>query len=699
MDLTKHLNKEQLEAGSHVEGPMLVIAGAGSGKTRVVTYRVAHLLDIGVPASDILAVTFTNKAAGEMRERIQNLSNTSILTSTFHSLCARILRESIEPLGFNTRFAIFDEDDSEKVLKQCLADQKGDKGLLKKIRSGISTAKNGLLTPEVVMQEDPVLGAVFAEYQGRLKTYNALDFDDLLYQTVLLFKQEAEVLARYQETWNFILIDEYQDTNEAQYILVKLLAEKHHNVFAVGDPDQSIYSWRGANIQNILNFEKDFPGAKVVALEQNYRSKEIILQAAAGLIEHNEHRYERKLWSERGEGEKIGLYICDSEREEVAFVIDRLLQHHENENVPLSESVIFYRTHFQSRAFEDALLRERIPYIIVGGISFYLRREVKDIIAFLRLAIEGADFLSFSRTVNLPKRGIGDATLSKLRLLAAEGHGDLILAIQAILDGKLPLKLSAKQQAGLASYLESILAIRKLIRQDLPIDEILSETLKVTGYLNYLKSDPDTFEDRQENLEELISKGAQWQEECETPTLSTFLEEIALKSSQETQQSGDALRLMTLHNGKGLEFTSCFMVGMEEDLFPHANSRESAEALEEERRLCYVGMTRAKDHLYLSAAKMRYLWGNLRPMRPSRFLFEIPETYLQPFHAPPATEYSFPESSEGFNPGDRVVHKDFGPGIIQKSYQTSLGLTYDVQFQESSSERSLIAKYAKLAKG
>ena len=340
-------------------------------------------------------------------------------------------------------------------------------------------------------------------------------------------------------------------------------------------------------------------------------------------------------------------------------------------------------------------MRERIPYIIIGGVSFYLRREIKDIIAFLRIALEGADFLSFSRTVNIPKRGIGDATLSKLRMT---GH-DLIHTIQAILEGKISFKLSAKQQTGLKSYLESILAIRTLMRQELPMDEIISETLNLTGYLSYLKNDPDTFEDRNDNLSELISKAAQWQEESETPTLHAFLEELALKSNQGSVQSGDAVRLMTLHNGKGLEFTCCFIVGMEEDLFPHANSRESIEALEEERRLCYVGMTRAKDYLYLSAAKSRYLWGTLRSMRPSRFLFEIPEAFLEPFHAPPASEYHFPESQEGFAPGDRIIHKDFGPGIIQKAYQTSLGLTYDVQFQENAALRSLIAKYAKLAKG
>jgi len=697
MILEEHLNPQQVKAASHVEGPMLVIAGAGSGKTRIVTYRIAHLIELGVPSSEILAVTFTNKAAGEMRERIQKLSQKAILASTFHSLGARILRESIEPLGYKNHFAIFDEDDSEKVVKECLKERhvNEEKGFLKTVRSAISHAKNNLIEPEVLSKEDPLLGDLYGLYKKKLLSYNAVDFDDLLYLTVKLFQQEPDILERYQKQWNFILIDEYQDTNQAQYNLVKLLSLRHQNVFAVGDPDQSIYSWRGANIENILNFEKDYPGAKVVPLEQNYRSTTTILKGANALIQNNESRYEKNLFSERGTGERIGFCLSESERDEVNFVLERIYHHHYRQNIPLSDCVIFYRTHFQSRAFEDALLKENIPYIIIGGVSFYMRREIKDILAYLRIANEGSDFLSFSRTINIPKRGIGPATLAKLRLAAP---GDLIHGCTEILQGKIPLQLSQKQAAGLQSYLQTIQEIRAAIHRGAPIHEIIECAIENTRYYELLKQDPETEPDRKDNLDELISKAVEWEEENVGSNLTAFLEELFLQSSKGDFDDADALRLMTLHNGKGLEFDVAFLVGMEEELFPHANSLDSYEALEEERRLCYVGMTRARDWLYLSAAKSRYLWGTLRPMRPSRFLSEIPEELLKKYHKETFSPYEVAENPEAFGPGDRVFHKDFGKGIIQKAYSTSLGTTYDVLFEETNSQRSLVAKYAKLAK-
>lgn len=692
MNLKEHLNSEQCKAASHVEGPMLVIAGAGSGKTRIITYRIAHLIDLGVPSTEILAVTFTNKAANEMRERIQKLSQRAILASTFHSLGARILRESITPLGYKNHFAIFDEDDSEKILKECMLERgiKDEKGLLKTLRGGISNCKNNLVDPD-----DELLADIYDLYQKKLKECNALDFDDLLFLTVKLFQQEKEIREHYQKQWSFILVDEYQDTNQAQYTLLKLLSEKHKNVFAVGDPDQSIYSWRGANVGNILNFEEDYPGSEIIRLEQNYRSTSRILKASNALIENNEGRYDKNLWSDRGEGEPIGFYLCDSDREEVTFVLERLYDHHYKQNVPLSSCVIFYRTHFQSRIFEDALLREKIPYIIVGGVSFYMRREIKDILTFLRVATEGADFLSFSRTINLPKRGIGPAAQSKIR---QESNGDLIKTCQEITNGTSPLKLSARQTEGIASYVAVIQKVRHLIHKNAPIEEILQETISETGYLQYLKNDPNTEEDRKANLEELISKGVEWQEENEGGTLTEFLEELFLKSQQDNIHDQDAIRLMTIHNGKGLEFDVTFLVGMEEEIFPHANSLGRFEALEEERRLCYVGMTRAKNHLYLSAARMRHLWGSLRPMRPSRFLSEIPEELLKKYHKETYSSYEFKETPSDLQVGDSVEHKDFGKGIVQKVYQTSLGLTYDVLFSESDEKRSLVAKYAKLAR-
>lgn len=690
MDLKEQLNKEQCRAALHVDGPMLVIAGAGSGKTRIVTYRIAHLIELGVPSDEILAVTFTNKAADEMRKRIHEITRRSILALTFHSLGARILRESITPLGYKNHFAIFDEDDSEKVLKGCMVERgiKDEKGLLKTFRGGISHAKNYMVEPE-----EDLLFDIYELYQRKLKEYNAVDFDDLLFLTVKLFQQEPLILKHYQTKWNFILVDEYQDTNQAQYLMLNLLSSRHQNVFAVGDPDQSIYSWRGANIKNILNFEKDHPGAEVVQLEQNYRSTSKILGAANALIAQNDTQYEKNLWSEKGEGEKVGFCLCESDRDEVAFVLERLYYHHYKKNIPLNQCVIFYRTHFQSRTFEDALLREKIPYTIVGGISFYLRKEVKDILALLRVASEGADFLSFSRTINLPKRGIGPKAQTKIRLLS---KGDLVETCTAILSGEEECKLSEKQRKGLSSYVKLIHSIRHLIHISSPINEIIEKAIEESNYFAVLDEDPDSCEDRKQNLEELVSKSVEWTEENPEGTLVDFLEELFLKSSVDDVHESDILRLMTLHNGKGLEFDVTFLVGMEEELFPHANSLGNYESLEEERRLCYVGMTRAREYLYLSAARTRYLWGTLKSMRPSRFLSEIPEELMKKFHKETASINNYEGSQTDLTIGDQVKHREFGTGIIQKIYSTSLGTTYDVFFDGEI--RSLVAKYAKLSK-
>ena len=629
------LNPQQQIAVDHVEGPLLVLAGAGSGKTRIVTYRVAHLLQLGVPSTEILAVTFTNKAAQEMRHRIHQLTHKSVLTCTFHSLCARILRESITALGYSRDFVIYDEEDSEKVLKDCFATlgMKEEKGDLRNFRSQISQAKNALIDPEQLSKEDKALQEVYSLYQRKLKEYQALDFDDLLFLTVKLFQLHPEILEQYQKRWSFILIDEYQDTNAAQYTIAKLLAEKHKNVFAVGDPDQSIYSWRGANIHNILNFENDFPGAKIIPLEQNYRSRSNILEAANALIRHNVSRYEKNLWSDRGVGEKIGLYIAENDHAEADFVVKQLYKMNRNKNVPLSDCVIFYRTNFQSRIFEDHLLRERVPYIIVGGLSFYQRREIKDILALLRIVLAGTDFLAFARTINLPKRGLGESTLEKLRDFAQGIQKNLFDACVDIAEGKAHFKLSQKQLDGVKEYVRTISALREMVAAARPLNEIISEALERSRYLEYLREDPESYEERRGNIEELVSKAAEWVEEVEHPTLAAFLEELTLKSSADEKECPtDHVRLMTLHNGKGLEFTGVFLVGMEEELFPHANALENKEALEEERRLCYVGMTRAKEYLFLTASRYRYLWGMPRMMRPSRFLKEIPEEFLQPYH-------------------------------------------------------------------
>jgi len=701
------LNPTQQRAVNHIEGPLLVIAGAGSGKTRIVTHRIAHLLSLGVPASEILAVTFTNKAAEEMKERLHALSNQMVLTSTFHSLGVRILRESIQSLDYDRAFHIYDADDSLELVKQCLKslEIKDEKGLAKALKGGISAAKNQLKSPSDITTDfaeekaDKLLPEIFTLYQQKLKEYGAVDFDDLLFLPVKLFEEHPEILARYQKRWRFLLIDEYQDTNEAQYRLARLLTEAHNNIFVVGDPDQSIYSWRGANIANILNFEKDFPGAEVISLEQNYRSTETILKAANYLIGHNTRQYDKELWSDQGAGAKIGHYIAPSDRSEAQFVIDKILEHSEKDGISLNDCVIFYRTNFQSRLFEDALLKRGIPYAIIGGISFYARREIKDMLAFLRMIISESDFIAFSRTLNLPKRGIGPTTLTKLKVGAEEALLPILTFCRRLLQagGTLgTVKLSAKQKSGLADYLGIIDGLKDLAKEGVPLNSLIRETIERTRYIEVLKSDPPTLEDRQENLNELVSKAAEWEIESDTHSpLRSFLEELTLKTSgDDLTYSDQILKLMTLHNSKGLEFSLACIVGMEEDLFPHANSKHSFDAVEEERRLCYVGITRAKQFLYLTASEYRFLWGSSRMMRPSRFLKELPDELLHCYHDTMEDEASLDE--QGFEPEDFVFHKDFGKGIVQKSYQTSLGLTYDVYFPESEAMRTLVAKYAKL---
>ncbi len=695
------LNPQQQVAVDHVEGPLLVLAGAGSGKTRIVTHRIAHLLQMGVPSTEILAVTFTNKAAAEMRHRILQLTHQAVLTCTFHSLCAKILRESITELGFSRDFSIYDEEDSEKVIKECLIELnvKDEKGLLRGYRAHISQAKNALISPDAFSDDDPTLKDVYALYQKKLKSYNALDFDDLLGKTIELFQTHAWVREQYQKRWSFILIDEYQDTNAAQYGIVKFLASQHRNVFAVGDPDQSIYSWRGADIHNILNFEQDFPGAKVIPLEQNYRSRSNILGAANALIAHNASRYEKRLWSDRGEGPKIGLFIADSDRAEAGFVVEQLFRLHRERNVPLNDCVIFYRTNFQSRIFEDQLLKERVQYVIVGGLSFYQRKEIKDVLSILRMVVTGADFLAFARTINLPKRGIGETTLAKLQGFANERQQEIFATCQGIVSGASPFKLSTKAYEGLRDYIQMIEALRTMVQLGRPLHEVITEALERSRYLEYLREDPDSYEERRENVEELVSKAAEWEQETPGSSLVAFLEELSLKSSaDEKDPSGEQVRLMTLHHGKGLEFAAVFLVGMEENLFPHANSLEKPEALEEERRLCYVGMTRAKEFLYLTCSRTRFLWGMPRLMRPSRFIQEIPDEFFHPHHHREERAETVAEEGEerGYAVGQQVLHKDFGTGIVQKSYKTSLGLTYDVFFPKASTTRCLVARFAKL---
>lgn len=737
MQLKTQLNAEQLEAVESVYGPLLVLAGAGSGKTRVVTYRIVNLIEKGVDPSSILGLTFTNKAADEMKERVRQLTQSHVLICTFHSLGARILRESIHVLGYRRDFTIYDEQDAEKLMKLCLSElESTHKQDPKVFLQMISNAKNSLLTPEQITptstdEIEKLFPDIYARYQAKLFEYNAVDFDDLLYLTVRIFHEHPEMLNHYQNRWSFLLIDEYQDTNESQYAIVKDLVAKHHNLCVVGDPDQSIYSWRGANVQNILNFGKDYSGAKIIRLEQNYRSRTNILEAANSMIANNSSRYEKNLWSNRGRGEKIKHFTSDTERSEAEFVAEKIRYHYEHHNIPLSQMAVFYRTNAQSRALEDRLLIHHIPYLIVGGVSFYQRREVKDILAFLRMVHSGSDFVSFSRTINLPKRGLGEATIEKIRQAAIkEGRSILSYCEEIVKDQPVQhlVKLSQKQKEALKSYVGIIHELKE-ISKACSLQELVKGAIQQTGYLEYLKEEKETYEDRKGNLNALVSKALEWELSAVEPSLASFLEELSLKSTlDEADSTKDKVHLMTIHNGKGLEFDVVFLVGLEEDLFPHANSRDSLQALEEERRLCYVGMTRAKEYLYLCDVRQRFLWGTTRMQRPSRFLREIPSEYIEKirpsFYPKPqerawqrhAEEMSvsenfleemdqtLPEEEEEYfqeEPiavGDAVFHKDFGVGVVQKAYESSVGLTFKILFSKDNREKSLVAKFARLKK-
>lgn len=629
------LNPKQQEAVLSTKGAVLVIAGAGSGKTKVVSTRIAHLIDEGIPPSSILGVTFTNKAAAEMRERVHGMTNQQVLICTFHSLGARILRECISNIGYSNAFTIYDEEDTLKIIKLCLADLglSDDKSFAKTFRHSISAAKNALLSPEAATKtaktdDEEIFAKVYTFYDRHLKAYNGVDFDDLLYLPIRIWQEHKDILAQYQKRWPHLLIDEYQDTNVAQYTLARLLVESQGNIFVVGDPDQSIYSWRGANIQNILNFEKDYPGAKVIQLEQNYRSTTTILNAANALIAHNVGRFEKKLWSQLHTGEKIRLFMAETERNETQFVA-REIARYKKMGIPLKEMVVFYRTNAQSRPFEDTLLSCNIPYTIVGGISFYQRKEIKDILAFLRIAYTGCDFIAFARTINLPRRGFGETTIEKIKQGALDAGVPLLSFCSQLLENTPSIKLSAKQKAGLKEWVSHIQHLQALT-ETASIKDIVIAAIETTGYLDHLKEDNETEIERKENLSSLIAKAAEWQSTAPNPTLGGFLEEITLKSSlDEAESDNDRLTLMTLHSGKGLEFQVVFIAGLEENLFPHVNAKNESSNIEEERRLCYVGITRAKQYLTLTLSKTRMLWGALHHQYLSRFIKEIPREYLE----------------------------------------------------------------------
>lgn len=641
LNYKKELNEEQLKAVTHVDGPMLVLAGAGSGKTRCVTYRIVYLIEQGIPANSILGLTFTNKAAGEMRSRVEDLVGSPVLISTFHSLGAKILRESIHHIGYSSRFVIYDDEDIGRLIKKCIAELGIDEKCCdpKGAKEFISKAKDQMTPPEIAYElcqnnNEEHYPSIYRLYQEKMASFNALDFDDLLALTLKLFQKCPDVLERYRERWHYLLVDEYQDTNCLQYEIVSLLTGERGNLFVVGDPDQSIYSWRGANIDNILNFEKDFKNAVVVSLEKNYRSTNIILEASNALIDCNRRRYKKELWSDLGMGEKIALFTANDDYTEARFIAERIRFYSEEMAIPLDEIAILYRTNFQSRLFEDQLLIRSIPYKITGGLSFYQRKEIKDVIAYLKLSTCPTDFISFNRAVNTPKRGLGNVTIEKIIAKAAELNRGVIEICRNIVQSdpsSSPLALGTKAKNSLSDFIAAIDFIANKSEKCDDLGQVIADLTQKIGYFEYLKKEKESGFDREENIYELIRKARQWSKEQKAPSLHGFLEEMALRGQHvdELTDNGKMVNLMTLHNGKGLEFRLVFIAGLDNDLLPHANAKMSKLAIEEERRLLYVGMTRAKERLYLTRAKIRVIWGEQRFQKKSPFLEEIPEIYIQ----------------------------------------------------------------------
>jgi len=629
-----HLNPAQRDAAQHTEGPALVLAGAGSGKTRVLTQRVAHLTkEHKVHPAEILAITFTNKAASEMKNRLESLGvpTDELWVSTFHAACVRILRQEINALGFSRYFVIYDDADHLSVIKSCLKELNIDdkKFAPRSVSSLIGRAKNSLQTPErfAELAQDHFqrrMAQIYELYQKQLARSNALDFDDLIMHTVLLFDQHPHVKEYYQKKFRYILVDEYQDTNHAQYVLVRQLAAAHHNLFVVGDPDQSIYRWRGADLGNILDFEDDYPDAKVFKLEQNYRSTQTILDAANAVISHNVGRKEKQLWTANGQGEPLVYFAADDERDEALFVADQIKLSCVRGDRPYGHNAILYRTNAQSRAIEEVFVRVGLTYKIVGGTKFYERKEIKDLVAYLRLIQNPDSETDLNRVINVPGRGIGEASRSKLADFARDEGITLYSALQRaeeVPGVSTRIARAARQFTGLIEKFQSG-------REQLSVTDIARAVLDETGYRLELEQEKTVeSETRLENINEFLSVTREFDSRSLTGTLQDFLAEITLISDQDSYADDeDSVVLMTFHSAKGLEFPVVFMVGMEEGIFPHARALfDNEQEFEEERRLCYVGLTRARERVFLTNARRRLLFGEIVLNPPSSFLAEIPE--------------------------------------------------------------------------
>lgn len=740
MSIYDTLNTEQKEAVLHTEGPLLILAGAGSGKTRVLTHRISYLIEEkGVNPWNILAITFTNKAAGEMRERVDKIvgfGSESIWVSTFHSMCVRILRRHIDRLGYDTNFTIYDTDDQKTLMKDvCKMLQIDTKVYKERMFLGeISSAKNELVTPEeyeLNAAGDYVKGKVakvYKEYEKQLRDNNALDFDDLLLKTVQLFQTQADVLDYYQERFRYIMVDEYQDTNTVQFQLIRILAGKYKNLCVVGDDDQSIYKFRGANIQNILNFEKVFADARVIKLEQNYRSTANILNAANAVIRHNTGRKDKTLWTDNEEGEKIGFRQFDTAFDEAEYIVDEIRKGVSGKGYTYSDNAILYRTNAQSRMFEEKFVAANIPYKIIGGVNFYARREIKDLLSYLKTIDNGKDDLAVRRIINVPKRSIGLTTVNRVQENALERGISFYDALSSadLIDN------IGRSLSKIESFVDLIEHFKEQ-SEKMSLSQLMEEIIEMTGYIESLEAESEIeAETRIENIEELKSKIIAYEESCEDekPTLSGFLEEVALVADVDTlDENSDYVVLMTLHSAKGLEFPNVYLAGMEDGLFPSYMiiTADDPMEIEEERRLCYVGITRARKRLTMTCARRRMIHGETQYNKLSRFLKEIPLELLDTgnivekntMDVPKQTAYAqarqtfktkafstakpikqFGTASgegPGYDVGDRVKHMKFGEGLV--TAMTAGGRDYEVTVQfDTVGVKKMFATFAKLQK-
>ncbi|WP_091740659.1 DNA helicase PcrA [Marininema mesophilum] len=714
------LNPDQRRAVETTEGPLLIVAGAGSGKTRVLTNRVAWLLsEKQIHPWNILAITFTNKAAREMKERIHHLVGgvaEDIWISTFHSMCVRILRRDIDRIGFNRNFTILDTSDQLTVIKQVLKEKNLDpkKFSPRSFLHQISNAKNQLWGPEELKKHasnynQELAADVYEAYQQKLRMNQSLDFDDLLLETVRLFQQVPEVLDFYQKKFQYIHVDEYQDTNHVQYVLVKMMAKKHRNLCVVGDSDQSIYRFRGADITNILSFERDWPEATTVKLEQNYRSTQAILNAANGVISNNVGRKAKDLWTENPTGEPLSLFEAGNEHDEAYFVADTIVKQRQ-EGKPYSNFAVLYRTNAQSRVVEEVFLKSNIPYKMVGGMKFYERKEIKDLLAYLRLVVNPDDDLSLTRVINVPKRGVGQATLDKIAAYA-ESH-QLSLA-RALLEVE-NIGLAQRFINPLTSFI-SLIREMSAMMEYLTASELTEEVLNRSGYREELRKE-ETVEaaTRLENIEEFLSVTHEFEEKNEDKTLVAFLTDLALVSDVDSLGEGDekeaegGVTMMTLHSAKGLEFPQVFLVGMEEGIFPHSRTLDDADELEEERRLAYVGITRAEEKLYLSRARSRMLFGRQSANPPSLFLKEIPDHLLESVGKSSAvlkkpvlrqgTARPATNSDLDWSVGDKVQHGKWGVGTVVKVQGSGENTELTIAFPAPIGVKRLLAKFAPISR-